>query len=72
MYAERTFRHRARMRKRSRIRKFLPSSPAAAAQALWQFTVGVFRDFRANQGLLLAGAVCQSIMLRHLQVNEPC
>jgi membrane protein len=55
------------MRKRSRLRphlrKFLPDSPAAAARTLWRFTVGVLRDFRANQGLLLAGAVAYYALL---------
>jgi len=55
------------MRKRSarklHLRRLLPRSPAEAARALWRFTVGVLRDFRANQGLLLAGAVAYYALL---------
>jgi YihY family inner membrane protein len=51
------------MRKRSRLRKFLPDSPAGAARALGCFAIGVLRDFRANQGLLLAGAVAYYALL---------
>jgi YihY family inner membrane protein len=53
----------ARMRTRKSTRRFLPASPAEAAGALWRFTVGVLRDFRANQGLLLAGAVAYYALL---------
>ena len=60
-------RHRARMRKRSayrrKLREFLPDSPSAAARTLWRFSLGVLRDFRANQGLLLAGAVAYYALL---------
>jgi YihY family inner membrane protein len=45
------------------LSRFLPDSPAAAARTLWRFTVGVLRDFRANQGLLLAGAVAYYALL---------
>ena len=54
---------RKRTRLRPHLRKFLPDSPGAAARALWRFTVGVLRDFRANQGLLLAGAVAYYALL---------
>jgi len=33
------------------------------ARAVWQFALGVLRDFRANQGLLLAGAVAYYALL---------
>jgi membrane protein len=51
------------MRKRPSPRRFLPSSPADAARALWRFIVGVMKDFKANQGLLLAGAVAYYALL---------
>ena len=51
------------MRKRNSTRRFLPSSPGEAARTLWRFTIGVLRDFRANQGLLLAGAVAYYALL---------
>jgi membrane protein len=53
----------ARMRKRAKLRRFLPQSPAAAARTLWRFVLGVLKDFRANQGLLLAGAVAYYALL---------
>jgi YihY family inner membrane protein len=53
----------ARMRTRKRMRSFLPASPTGAARALGRFAVGVLRDFRANQGLLLAGAVAYYSLL---------
>jgi len=34
-----------------------------AASSIWRFAVGVLRDFRANQGLLLAGAVAYYALL---------
>ena len=34
-----------------------------AARAVWKFAIGVLRDFRANQGLLLAGAVAYYALL---------
>jgi membrane protein len=57
--------HTAWMRKRNRakLRRFLPRSPADAARTLWRFAIGVLRDFRANQGLLLAGAVAYYALL---------
>src|SRR4051812_44285892 len=53
----------ARMRKRATLRRFLPRSPADAARTLWRFAIGVLKDFRANQGLLLAGAVAYYALL---------
>ena len=55
--------HTARMRKRATLRRFLPHSPGEAARTLWQFAIGVLKDFRANQGLLLAGAVAYYALL---------
>ena len=59
------FVHTARMRKRKRatLRRFLPHSPGDAARTLWRFAIGVLKDFRANQGLLLAGAVAYYALL---------
>jgi YihY family inner membrane protein len=51
------------MRKRESLRRLLPGPPADAARALWRFTVGVLKDFKANQGLLLAGAVAYYALL---------
>src|SRR5262245_26508454 len=61
MHAMLAFRHLGHMRKH--LRRFLSHSPAGAARALWRFAVGVLRDFRANQGLLLAGAVAYYALL---------
>ena len=36
---------------------------ARMARRVWQFIIGVLRDFRANQGLLLAGAVAYYALL---------
>ena len=44
-------------------RRLLPASLPDALQGLWRFTAGVLRDFRANQGLLLAGAVAYYTLL---------
>ncbi|MFO1312436.1 MAG: YihY/virulence factor BrkB family protein [Burkholderiales bacterium] len=45
------------------FRRLLPASPGAAVRALGRFALGVLRDFRANQGLLLAGAVAYYALL---------
>jgi YihY family inner membrane protein len=39
------------------------AAPMRVAGALWRFSVGVLKDFRANQGLLLAGAVAYYALL---------
>lgn len=45
------------------MRRLLPASPTGALRALGRFTLQVLRDFRANQGLLLAGAVAYYALL---------
>ncbi len=45
------------------LRRLLPASPGDAIRALGRFILGVLRDFRANQGLLLAGAVAYYALL---------
>lgn len=48
---------------RRSARRLPPATLPGAARGLWRFAVGVLRDFRANQGLLLAGAVAYYTLL---------
>ena len=56
-------RHLAGMAKDHVVGGWAPDRAASALSALRSFIVGVLRDFRANQGLLLAGAVAYYALL---------